>query len=181
MCTSQYPYKDWQHTETFVAGKLMQTGIYFFFFFFWNILDNKTVFIKINVIFSIKHCFWWRWEYQVHRLGEIEESHVMDATKSYLTKRSVVQMAFILSIKLFKNNQFHLVHIYAFRFSFCSHSGKPLYAERGIAHFTLSSGTDQSYMKPYFVWHCRKYEYNKLKWICMADFAVKYMPKYSLG
>ena len=50
-----------------------------------------------------------------------------------------------------------------FHFIFCSHSSKPWYAERGIAHFTLSSGTDQSYKKPYFVWHCRKYESKKLK------------------
>ena len=81
-------------------------------------------------------------------LGEIEESHVMDTTEGYLTQRSVVQMAFVLSIKLFQNKQFHLVHIHTFHFSFCSHSGKPLYAERGLAHFTLSSGTDQSYKKP---------------------------------
>ena len=90
--------------------------------------------------------------YQVHRLGEIEESHVMDTTKGYITQRSVVRMAFVLSIKLFQNKQFHLVHIYTFHFSFCSnHSAKPLYAERGIAHCTLSSGSDQSYTKPYFV------------------------------
>ena len=35
-------------------------------------------------MFSIKRCFWWRWEYQEHRLGEIEESHVMDKSKATL-------------------------------------------------------------------------------------------------
>ena len=58
----------------------------------------------------------------------------MDTTKGYLTQRSVERMAFVLTINLFQNKQFHLVHIHSFHFSFCSHSGKPLYAERGIAH-----------------------------------------------
>ena len=63
----------------------------------------------------------------------------MNSTKDYLTQHSVVRMTFVLSIKLFQNKQFHLVHIHTFHFRFCSHSGKPLYAERWIAHFTLSS------------------------------------------
>ena len=54
-------------------------------------------------MFSIKHCFWWRWEYQVQRLGEIEESHNMDTTKGYLTQRSEVRMALVLSISLLRN------------------------------------------------------------------------------
>ena len=58
----------------------------------------------------------------------------MDTTKGYLTQRSVVRMAFVLSIKLFQNKQFHLVHIHTFHFSFCSYSGKALFVERGIAH-----------------------------------------------
>ena len=72
-------------------------------------------------------------------------------TKGYLTaKRSAngMRVAFVLSIKLFQNKQFHLVHIHTFHFSFCSHSGMQ---NGGIAYFTLSSGTDQSYKKPYFV------------------------------
>ena len=61
-----------------------------------------------------------------------------------------MRIAFVLSISLFQNKQFHFVHIHTFHVSFCSHFGKPLYAERGIAHFTLSLTTDQSYKKPYF-------------------------------
>ena len=90
-------------------------------------------------------------------------------------------MAFVLSINLFQNKQFHLVHIHTFHFSFCSHSGKPLYAERGIAHFTLSSGTDQSYKKLYILFdiaeNMSKINLNEFVWL--IGFAVKYMPKYS--
>ena len=43
----------------------------------------------------------------------------------YTAKRSAngMRMSFVLSIKLFQNKQFHLVHIHTFHFSFCSHSG----------------------------------------------------------
>ena len=58
----------------------------------------------------------------------------MDTAKGFLTHRSVVRMAIVLSIKLF---QFHLVHIHTFHFNFCSLSDKPLYAEREIVHFTF--------------------------------------------
>ena len=39
----KYPYKDWQHTETFVAGKLVQTGM--FIYCFDTVLDNKTLYL----------------------------------------------------------------------------------------------------------------------------------------
>ena len=41
-----------------------------------------------------------------HNLGEIEESHVMDTIKGYLTQRSVMRIAFVLSINLFKTSSF---------------------------------------------------------------------------
>ena len=39
----KYEYKDWQHTETFVAGKLMQTCM--FIYCFNTFLDNKTLYL----------------------------------------------------------------------------------------------------------------------------------------
>ena len=39
----KHPYKDLQHTETFVAGKLMQTGM--FIYCFDTFLDNKTLYL----------------------------------------------------------------------------------------------------------------------------------------
>ena len=36
----------------------------------------------------------------------------MDITKGYFTQRSVVRMAFVLSIKLFQKKQFHLVSVH---------------------------------------------------------------------
>ena len=44
--------------------------------------------------------------------------------------------------QIFRTSIFILVHIHTFHFNFYSHSGKPLYAERGIVHLTLSRGTD---------------------------------------
>ena len=52
----------------------MQTGM--FIYCFDTFLDNKTLYLLSN-IYSIKHYFDGS-EYQVHHLGEIEESHVME-------------------------------------------------------------------------------------------------------
>ena len=66
----------------------------------------------------------------------------MDTTKGYFTQRNIVRNGIRTKHQIFRTSIFNLVHIHTFHFNFCLHSGKPLYAERGIMHLTLSPGTD---------------------------------------